>query len=277
MEILKRILGIVIIFLSVFFIVACLAGVFFSWSINTPITNAVTGILNGVERVLTAADNTLGRVNTQLSEAQTNIDTIEENVEMAGEMISETSIIFEVLDRTVGDDLFPKIAAASDSIVAVRDSIISFNEILESLDEMPFVSIPTLTEQLDTAAERMAAIKSDAEQMRTELQEIKGEAINMPVTAITDRTTRISDGLETAHEALSDTQADIDENRQTISRIKSRVAGLIDLSSAALSFVFLWLAFGQVGLILFAWNSLKAPRQLSEEDDDIPADDGNDQ
>ena len=277
MEVLKRILGIVSIIISVILIIACLAGVFFSWSINTPITNAITGVLTGFERVLTVADNSIERVNTKLFEAQTNIDTIEENVETAGEMLSENSIVYEVLDRTVGDELFPKIAAASDTVIAIRDSVISFNEILESLNDIPFVEVPTLTEELDSAAESMAAVQSDAEEFRTELYAIKEEAISKPVTAITDRTTRISDELEATQQNLSNTQANINENIDSISSIKARVAGVIDLTSAALSFVFLWLAFGQVSLIVLAWNSLKAPKKSGTADDIVSATDEEEQ
>lgn len=277
MEVLKRILGIVSIIISVILIIACLAGVFFSWSINTPITNAITGVLTGFERVLTVADNSIERVNTKLFEAQTNIDTIEENVETAGEMLSENSIVYEVLDRTVGDELFPKIAAASDTVIAIRDSVISFNEILESLNDIPFVDVPTLTEELDSAAESMAAVQSDAEEFRTELYAIKEEAISKPVAAITDRTTRISDELEATQQNLSNTQANINENIDSISSIKARVAGVIDLTSAALSFVFLWLAFGQVSLIVLAWNSLKAPKKSGTADDIVSSTDEEEQ
>lgn len=273
MEVLKRILGIAIIVISVIFIVACLAGVFFSWSINTPVTNAITGVLTGVERVLMAADKSLERVNSGLFEAQTNIDTIEENVELVGETLSETSFVYQVLDRTVGDELFPKIAAASNTIMAIRDSLISFNEILESLDDMPFVSVPTLTEELDTAAENMAAVQRDAQDFRSELHAIKEEAISRPVTAITEKTTRISDGLETTQQNLSNTQANINEELETLSSIKARVPAIIDLSSAAFSFVFLWLAFGQVGLILLAWNHLiELNKSGSDEDIVLTAD-----
>jgi len=275
MKIFKRILGIAVITISVFFIFVCLLGVFFCWSINTPITNAITAVFTGVERVLTASDNGLERVNSKVYDAQTSIDTIEENVEMAGETLSETSIIYEVLDRTVGEELFPKIAAASDTIMAIRDSLISFNEILESANEIPFVSVPTLTEELDSAAESMATIQSDVEETRAELKEMKEEAISKPVTAITDRTTRISNGLKAAQQNLSNTQDNLRENIETISSIKARVSLLIDLTSIALSFIFLWLAFGQVGLITLAWNSLKVPVKSGKADEIVATDDTN--
>lgn len=271
MALLKRILGIASIVLSVVFIAACLAGIFLSWSINTPITNAVTGVLTGFERVLTAVDNSLERVNSQLSEAQTNIDTIEENVEAAGEILSETSIVYEILDRTVGDELFPRITSASDTIMTVRDSVISFNEILESLDEIPFVDVPTLTEELDTAAERMTAAQSDVEAFRDELHAVKEEAISQPVAEITERTTLISNELEATQQNLSDTQENINEELETTSSIKDRIPGLIDLSSAVLSFIFLWFALGQACLIVLAWNGLIAPRNPGPADGIVSA------
>jgi len=271
MEVLKRILGITAIVISVIFIVVCLVGVFFSLSINASITNAVTGALTGVERVWTVADNSIERVNSGLFEAQTSIETIEENVELAGETLSETSIVYQVLDRTVGDELFPKLAAASDTIMTIRDSLISFNEILESVNEIPFVSVPTLTEELDTAAESMTAVQRDAQALRAELHAVKEEAISKPITAVTERTTRISDGLEATQQNLSNTQANINEDLETISSIKARVPGIIDLSSAALTFVFLWLAFGQVRLIALAWSSLKVPKNSGGKEEIVSA------
>lgn len=271
MEVFRRILGIVVISISVIFIAACLAGVFFSWSINTPMTNAITGVLTGVERVLVVADNSLTLVTSELSEAQTNIDTIEEKVGLAGETLSETSVVYEVLDRTVGDELFPKIASARDTILFIRDSILSFNDILESLNDIPLVSVPTLTEELNSAAERIAEAQSDAETFRAELHAIKEEAISKPVTAITDKTTRISDGLHAAQQNLSSTQADIREDIQVVLSFKARVPRIIDLSSTALSFLFLWIALGQVSLIVRIWNSWKAPKQLDTTETDVPA------
>jgi archaellum component FlaC len=273
MEVLKRILAIIAIVISVVFIIACLAVVVFSWSINTPLTNAITGALTGVGRVLTAADTGLERVNTRLAEAQTNVDTIEERVETAGETLSETSVVYQVLDRTVGDELFPKVAAAGETIVTIRDSVVAFNETLESLNGIPFVEVPTLTENLETAAQRLETVQSDVEETRAELLAIREEAISKPVTAITDRTTRISDGLEAAQTALSGTQTNIDGNLESIDRIKARVPGLIDLVSLVFSFIFLWIAFGQAGLIVLAWGVVKGPDESEKADTAIKVDD----
>ena len=117
---------------------------------------------------------------------------------------------------------------------------------------------------MDSAAESIAAARTDVEEFRTELHEIKEEAVSKPVKAITDRTTRISDKLENTQQNLSNTQSNINKNHQTISTIKARVPGLIDLLSIIVSFVYLWIALGQVALIVYVWNIVKAPEKSGE-------------
>ncbi len=265
MEIVKRVLAVIAIVISVVFIIACLGGIYFSWSINTSLTNTFTGILTGVERVLTVADGGLERVNTRLAEAQSNVDTIEENVETAGDTLSETSIVYEIIDRTVGEELFPKIETARESLGAIAGSLVAFNETLEAANEIPFVEVPTLTTELETASERMATIQSDVEETRAELRSIREEAISKPVTAITMRTTRISDGLETAQMNLTGSQNNIDEKLERVGNIKSRVPGVFDLISIIFTLVFLWIGLGQAGLIVLSWRYLSDGSSEAEE------------
>ena len=257
MEIVKRILAIVVIVISAVFIIACLAGVVFSWSFNTPLTETITKGITGVERVLSAADTGLERVNTNLGDAQTAVDKIESNVETAGDTLSETSIVYEVLERTVGDELFPKITAARETAAAMGNSLVAFNETLEAVNDIPFVEVPTLTEQLESAAEELASAQADVEETRAELRSIREEAVSKPVTAITERTTRISNRLETAQTRITNTQDNIDGNLDTIGGIKTRVPGVIDLISVVFTVVLLWIGFGQAGLIVLAWGYLK--------------------
>jgi chromosome segregation ATPase len=262
MDTVKRILAIVAIVISIIFIIVCLAGVVFSWSFNGPLTETITRGFTGVERILTAADNGLERVNTNLAEAQAAVDTLEENVQTAGETISETSIIYEVLDRTVGDELFPKVNAARETAAALRNSVVAFNETLEALNDIPLVEVPTLTEDLETASEQLSSIQNDAEELRAELRAIRQEAVSKPVAEITMRTTRMSDRLEAAQSAVTGTQANIDDNLEAVASVKARVPGIFDLISLIFTFVFLWIALGQIGLILLAWGYLKGHSPL---------------
>jgi chromosome segregation ATPase len=264
MDLVKRILAIIVIIISVVFIVVFVAGVVVSWSLNTPLTETTTRALTGVERVLEAADNGLERVGTRLGEAQANVDTIEGKVQEAGDTLSENSLVYEVLDRTVGDELFPKINGVRETVTSVGASVVAFNETLEAINEIPLVEVPTLTAGLEDASDRIGSIQSDVEETRAELRSIREEAISKPVTAITERTGRISTGLENVQTITSNTQANIDENLDSVAEIKDSVPGFFDLISVILTFIFLWLAFGQAGLIVLAWGYVRSPKQLEE-------------
>jgi len=268
MNILKRILAIAVIVISIVFTVLCIAGVVFSWSFNTPLTEGITKGLTGFENVLVAADSGLDRVNTVLVEAQAAADNIEGAVQTAGDTISETSIVYEVLDRTVGDELVPKVTSALELIDSVRGIVVASNELLEAINEIPLVEVPTLTEQLDTASDELTSVQNNVEETRDELRSIKEEAVDKPVTAITERTTRISDGLESAQRPVTSTQDNIDDILTSIAGIKVRVPGIIDLASIVISLAFVWIAFGQLGLIVLAWSYLKGPGSSEEVSDD---------
>lgn len=268
MKILKRILAIAVIVISIFFTVVCIAGLFLSWSFNTPLTEGITKGLTGVENVLDAADSGLDRANTILVEAQAAVDNIEGAVQTAGDTISETSIVYEVLDRTVGDVLSPKVTSAGETIDSVRGIIVAFNELLEALNQIPLVEVPTLTEQLDTASDQLASIQIDVEETKDELRSIKQEAVDKPVTAITDRTTRISNGLESAQTPVTNTKDNIDDILASIAGIKVSVPGVIDLATIVISLVFVWIAFGQLGLIVLAWGYLKGSGSPEKVNDD---------
>lgn len=259
MDIVKRILAVIAIVISLVFLIVCIGGIVFSWSINTPLTETTTRVLTGFERVLQAADNGLERVDTRLSEAQTNVQTFEDRIQEAGETLSETSIVYQVLDRTVGDELFPKIETAGETVRSVADSVVAFNETLEAINEIPRVEVPTLTEDLQRASDRMAEIQSDVEETRAELRSIREEAVSKPVNAITERTQRISTGLENVQAITSEAQFNIEQNQESISEVRESVPGFFDLISAILTFIFLWLGLGQVGLIVLSWGVFRSP------------------
>ena len=150
MSTLKTVLAVVVVMLAVVGIGVCGVGIFYSWSLNAPVTNALVGGLTGVERVLTAADAGLTRVDNGLSTATTATATIEGAVTAAGETIVESDIAFTILERTVGDTLFPRVVEANETVTSIATTVVAFNDTLVAANQLPFVEVPTLTEELQT-------------------------------------------------------------------------------------------------------------------------------
>ena len=262
METVKKILAGVVIAVSIIGIAICLAGIYFSWSFNTPVTQAIEGVLTGVERFLMVTDEGLGRLNEGLGEAETAVSTIEDAVVDAGETINETNIAFEILDATVGDTLFPKIENMAGTAVSIAEAVVAFNDTLEAANEIPFVDVPTLTPQLEELATELEIIRTDVQETRAELQAIKEENVAKPVNAITERTSRISNGLDEVQTAVSDGQAKVNETLDNVGVTKSKVARTIDLISITITVLLLWLILAQASLIVQGLGIFKGHNPL---------------
>lgn len=262
METVKKILAGIVIAVSIIGIAICLTGIYFSWSFNTPVTEAIEGVLTGVERFLMVTDGGLGRLNEGLGEADAAVTIIEGAVVEAGDTINQTNIAFEILDATVGDTLFPKIENMAGTAVAIADAVVAFNDTLEAANEIPFVDIPTLTPQLEELATEIEAIRADVQATRDELQAIKEENVAKPVNAITDKTSKISTGLGQVQTAVSEGQAKVNQTLENVGVTKSKVARTIDLISITITVLLLWLILAQVSLIVQGLGVFKGHNPL---------------
>jgi hypothetical protein len=254
----KRVLAILAAVLSVVGIIACLVVVWFSWSLNTPVTESLVRLAAGAERVLAVADTGLTRVNDGLATARQAVTTLEETVVSAGETIVETNLAFAVLDRTVGDTLFPRVIAAHETLSAIAETVVAFNDTLEAVNRLPMVEVPTLTVRLENAAERLAAARQRVEELQAGLREIKEEKVSRPVGFITNRTGPLANQLDAVRASVSEAQLQVESALARLAALRERLPRMIDLISIAVTLVMLWLIAAQ-GYVLF-----RAYRHLSK-------------
>lgn len=245
MHVLKTILAVAVVILAVGGVLLAGVGIYYSWALNTPVTQSLTEALAGAERLLTAADGALTRANGGLERAEAAVNTIEGAVTAAGETVVETDLAFLVLERTVGDTLFPAVATAHETLLATTEMIVSFNDTLEAMNRLPLVDVPTLTAELQTAADQVAAAQQTVEEIRAEMRVIKEEQVSRPVTFVTDRTGPLLDGLGQAQAAATRSQANIAATMTAIAARQATLARTVDLLSLGTTAVLLWLIAAQ--------------------------------
>ncbi len=111
--------------LSVVGLIACVAVIILSWTLNARLTTSLTQLLDGAEQLLTTADAGLVRLDGGITTALTAVTNVDETVRTAGETLVETNLAFALIDRTVGDTLFPRITAAHETATALAETIVS--------------------------------------------------------------------------------------------------------------------------------------------------------
>ncbi len=236
--------------LSVIGVITCLIVILLSWTLNASITRSLVQAVTGAEHLLGVVEGGLTRVDGGLGEALSVVTTVDETVRSAGDTIVETDLAFLVLERTVGDTLFPRVITAQEAATNLAGAIVAFNDTLEAANRMPFVEIPTLTNELQVAAEGLTAARSEVEAMRAEMQAIKEQKVGRPVTFVTSRTTPIAANLDRALTAVGSTQTAIVDRQARLADLRGRLPGLLNLISFLVTLVMIWLVAAQVYVFL---------------------------
>jgi hypothetical protein len=257
METLKRALAVIGMVLSILVLLISIAGIVVSWTAGGALKNVSNKVLTGVERGLEVTDDALVRVDDRLEGARANIKTVEEAAKQVGEDVEETNFALLLIEETVGEELLPRIESAQETLETTRASVIAFNNTLEAANEIPFVSVPTLTDELDAASERAAESKAAVDEIKTALKVAKSEAVDSLVGAITQRTSKIDGAISELQGDVADYQTNVAAVDDRVSSLKSRIRLWIDVATIIFSIGYFWVAISQVAMLGLGWSYLR--------------------
>jgi archaellum component FlaC len=254
---LKRFLAVVALIISVLVLLVSIGGLAGSWAVGGAVKDGTTKVLSGVERALETTDNGLARVDARLEGARANVNTIEEAAKLLGDKIEGTDFALLLIEKTIGEELFPKIESARETVDTVRASVIGFNNTLEAANEIPFVSVPTLTDDLQAASERTAEAKTAVDDLKTSVAAAKADAVEGAVSAITERTSKIDSTLAELQGVIAEYQAKISTTEDDVASLKSRIRLWIDVATFIIVVGFFWVAVSQIAMLGLGWSYLR--------------------
>jgi len=258
MDTFKRFLAGFVIFICALGLILCLAGIIGVWSLNTPLTENLTGALEKVEVVLDFSQDRLEYIDTNLTEVQDLLTNLEETVTEAGESLTEKSPTLTYLSNTIGVDLKPKIETTAEVIGNVRNTIISVNSTIETANSIPFLSVPSLP------MEQLTALDQQLQEMVTTVKSL-GDAIKDIETGIVDRTAtvimvpveRLSELIDQVQTPVKAIKTNLAEVKTAVVNTNNRIPTLIDRASVVLTLILIWFILAQTSLLYGGWYYLK--------------------
>lgn len=252
----QKVFSVIVIQLAALGIILCAILIWLAWAYNTPVTDSLTRGIAGTQTVLAAADRGLQVTNRGLNTALAAVNTIDGATRTVGERLVENSLVFFVLERTVGDTLFPRVLAAQEMITAVTDTIVGVNSTLEAANRMPFVNVPTFTNELEAASGRLGAARARVDEIRAGIRAIKEQHIARPVSFVTDRTGLIITDLDSVLATTTRAQVRINVTLARLEFLQANIARIIDLVSVVTTFVMVWLIGNQGYVLIRAYERL---------------------
>jgi archaellum component FlaC len=245
---------IVVVVVSILLAAMAIAG---SWLVNQRITSEIQYILSGIQTGLSVLENSLQRLDAALSNSRDLVQTILSTADQLGARIEEGSPVLDLLTKTVNEDLVSKINAARETVIAIRDAVTAFNAALEAVNAIPFIDVPTLTDQLQMVSDRLADLALVVQELRGLVAQVKSGVVETLVTPITQTATRIDNELETIQATLQSFMQQVDNVQVAVATLQARVPVWIDIATIALSMFFLWVILAQFAMLAIARGYLR--------------------
>jgi hypothetical protein len=253
MDILRKIFAIFVMICAAIGLLLCAGGLIGAWAANGPLTDLTTGTLGALENYLGIADQAAQTAAAGLGDAQQGVDRINQSV--AGLTNEDKTQAAAAIKRTAEETVGPTITRARDTLSFIGSTVVQFNATLESVNRVPGVRVPTLTDELQAAGARL----DQAQAAAGEIASAAADAATLDGSRITAATAKMSSELQAAQTAIGQGQARIQATNAAIASAKMSLPGLIDMISLVGSLLFILFGAGQICLLYVAWQWFKRP------------------
>ena len=258
METLKRILAGAVIVLCILGILVAALGIVVAWRINTPVTESLTQLLTSTDAILEIIESSLVSFNAGLSNIVDLVQSTETTIVEAGTTVKETSLLLVLIDATISEKLYPLLEKTSATLNSMVESVVAVNDALEAFNSVPFISVPTLTADLEAAEGRLAEIQNDVEETIQEVQAAKEETVDSIVSPVSARLKQVDSDLQFVGEKSTQFESQVTASREGIADVIQKLPGWINLSSIIMTLTFSWLIFSQGSMLLLSYAYIRS-------------------
>src|SRR4051794_26954624 len=215
-NILKRTGGVAIIIVAALVLLASVGGVVGLWAVNSQVHDVANAVFAPVESGLDTADKALDKVDTRLDNARTRISNAQEVVGQLGQNSVGNGPVLGAISDTIATRFGQEIDAARDSVDNAMELINGVNSAIISLNRLPFVELPTLTDRLQSVQTRISSLRDRVQELRTDIEAtIQGK---LQMTGA-----RINGLLGNMDSGLQDVQSSVKEYTTTVQEAQTRI------------------------------------------------------
>jgi len=275
----KKILYTLVIAMSGLILLVSVAGIIGVWVVERPLSNAAVTVMSVVENSagVIRASNT--KVDQTLAALQAKTSDIAGASQQLSQNVTDKGLVMVLLPAEKEQQLTDAAGSLRDTYTGIRGSISNGLDLYRSINRMPFVSLPGLSEdQMQKIESSMAQIQALAETLRSGMADIQSG-----VTGAIDKVGATANLLTEEILHARDATAQVDSSMAALEafsiRLQAVIPGILVTIAVILSLVFAFLVFTQVEVIrlyIARWRHLGQPQEiLPAETPAQPAQEGN--
>lgn len=228
----------------------CLAGVFGAWVGKATVDQTSLAAIDLVAGYLGLAGQVIENVDGGLAEVERTVGTVRQGAESL-QAEGAGSPVALILQRTVGEDLLPRLDRLTTMAARLQGGLSSLSETIARLNRMPFVSLPPVSDDLVALDARIAEAAAQARELRGAVEALDG-------SRILAASERVDDRVASARASLASVQQRITATQSVLADISASLTVWSTVGAGALTLLLIIFAVGQASLAYLAWGWMRA-------------------
>jgi methyl-accepting chemotaxis protein len=253
----KRIIGLILLILSVIFFLVSLAGLIGIWVYNQPLTERALTTIETTSDDLEGAALAIELSKAELISARAQIDLLQAILETLGVNAAEDLNRLADIVGKVEDTLTPVLDSFASGISTLRDSLLAIKDTLERINELPLVNIQVPgIEAIEEGANQLENLQNQIEEGGGKIEQLSQTTQNT-VDSLSTGFAELETSIEILLETLNVYEEKIESTQEQLQYLESNLPTWIDLASITLTVILVWLGISQVGVFILAWSLFK--------------------
>lgn len=249
MSYLRRIQPILAISISVLVILFCAGVTIGLWIVVGRIIPAAITTLDVVDRSAQVMRDGIDRVDTGLVTLRDPVSTVAQASEQLAQNVNDQGLVLTLLPPAKEQELTAAVQLVQENFVAIQDLLAATAELLQALDKMPLVNIPTkglstveaLQNKLDEVTTQVMVLKTNISEFRSR--------VAARITNITTAANLINTGIDEMRADLDLVDSELNTIQTQTKNLQRILPGLLYLSLTFATICAIWVVYSQVIMI----------------------------
>lgn len=245
MNLLRRLLGILVLLLSTTCFIGCSAAIVGTWMAHQDLSEKTRKISGRVEIGLERASSANRNVGRALEKARADVARVEKVLDDFEK--SEKGRAPNAVRRFVWQEIGPKLNELRGRLATSADAAIVVHSLLQSLQELPL----SQTGRIDP--ERLQRLTDRSAQLSASVQNLEA-LVGDGEREIAEGVREVDHVLQNCQTVVDEWQSDLDTARAELPRIEAEILGWLTVMAIVATVAFAWVALSQISLFAHAWH-----------------------
>ena len=263
----RKVLYITVITLSVLLILFSSLGLIGIWAVQRPLSEAVVTILVLVEETASLGQQVTAKVDGAIERAEEITTSISTASSELSEGVTDKGVVMVLLSEENELKLTETVDSAQETFVEIRAVIENILNLYQSVNSIPFVNLPGLSEEqlegitvsIDETSEKVADLQREIEAFRSGITE--------KIDLVADASAQLTADIGEVRSGLRGLDSSLVQIESLTQRLLVIVPGILIGSAVALTLFFAFIIYTQVEIIrlyTIRWKQLGSNDSIEE-------------